>query len=84
MVAVLITNCHVSLKWKRGPVTTHPRITTNAIRKAQELPVQRALARAKRPNHPLFFISLTFPFLEHFFITIKDSAANALPEDKVT
>src|SRR4029453_6752353 len=52
VVPVLMTSCHVSLKWNRGPVTAHTTITPKAIAKAQGRPVQTAAALAKRANGP--------------------------------
>ena len=49
LVPVLITNCHVSLKPKTGPVTAH---TAPARRKVAGGPEIREVATARRANQP--------------------------------
>src|SRR5262245_6281051 len=44
VVPVLMTSCHVSEKWKIGPVTAHARMTATATANAQELPAQSVAA----------------------------------------
>src|ERR1041384_8240092 len=46
VVPVLITSCHVSEKWNRGPVIPHTTIVPRAIAKAGTLPVNRVAADA--------------------------------------
>src|SRR5919198_6104357 len=50
VVPVLITSCHVSEKWKSGPVQAHTRTTRNATPNAQEVPTQSVSAREKRSS----------------------------------
>ena len=47
VVPVLITSCHVSLKWKMGPVNSHATMTTTASRNAEGRPAAREIALAK-------------------------------------
>src|SRR4030095_14298847 len=44
VVPVLMTSCHVSEKWKIGPVTAHARMTATATENAQELPAHSVAA----------------------------------------
>src|SRR5215510_7859338 len=53
VVPVLMTNCHVSLKPKTGPVPAQTTITVTATRKATGRPVARAVHLAKRVNQNL-------------------------------
>src|SRR5262245_29961230 len=48
-----MTNCHVSLKPKTGPVTAQATLTVNETRKATGRPVVRAVHLAKRVNQDL-------------------------------
>src|SRR5262245_12289694 len=45
---VFMISCHVSEKWKTGPLSAHATIRAAAIANAGVLPVQRATARARR------------------------------------
>src|SRR5262245_66531730 len=51
-----MTNCHVSLKPKTGPVPAQTTITVTATRKATGRPVARAVHLAKRVNQDLDFV----------------------------
>src|SRR5215813_9230649 len=53
VVPVLMTNCHVSLKPKTGPVPAQTTITVTATRNATGRPVTRAVHLAKRVNQDL-------------------------------
>ena len=44
VVPVLMTSCHVLLKWKMGPVAAHASTRARAARNAWGLPVARAVA----------------------------------------
>src|SRR3569832_358869 len=52
VVPVLITNCQVSLKPNRGPVTAQMTTMATAIRKVVGLPLTREVATARRANQP--------------------------------
>jgi hypothetical protein len=56
VVAVLITSCHVSLKWKMGPVVIHVAITPIAKANVIERPLARATHLAKFEYHAMRFI----------------------------
>src|SRR5215468_3535579 len=66
VVPVLMTNCHVSLKPKTGPVPAQTMITVTATRKATGRPVARAVHLAKRENQDLDFVGriVVLPCLE--------------------
>ena len=66
VVAVFITNCHVSLNPNNGPVITHARTTTTAIIKVTGLPVIRAVHFANRVNHDLDFGGLISLKVENY------------------
>ena len=51
VVPVLITNCHVSLYWKIGPVIAQMSTIPVAIMKALGVPVQEAVIAAIFENH---------------------------------
>src|SRR5690242_15129216 len=51
VVPVLITSCHVSEKWKIGPVTSQTTITITASANAHELPDQSVTAREALSSH---------------------------------
>src|SRR5580765_1567673 len=48
VVLVLMTSCHVSLKWKTGPVTIHTRMRPTAIANTGGRPQKCAASFAKR------------------------------------
>ena len=50
VVPVLMTNCHVSLKPKIGPVASHTRTMASAAKKAAGLPARIEAFRANRSN----------------------------------
>src|SRR5262247_1478457 len=66
VVPVLMTNCHVSLKPKTGPVPAQTTITVTATRKATGRPVARAVHLAKRVNQNLDLVGriVVLPCLE--------------------
>src|SRR5262245_64952485 len=66
VVPVLMTNCHVSLKPKTGPVPAQTMITVTATRKATGRPVARAVHLAKRVNQDLDLVGriVVLPCLE--------------------
>ena len=51
IVVVLMTNCHVSEKLKKGPVMAHKRMTPSAMPNAQWQPRHSAVPQEKRRNH---------------------------------
>src|SRR5215831_6413213 len=61
-----MTNCHVSLKPKTGPVPAQTMITMTATRKATGRPVARAVHLAKRVNQDLDLVGriVVLPCLE--------------------
>src|SRR5689334_16405139 len=70
VVPVLITSCHVSEKWKIGPVTIQTRITSTASPNAHELPDQSVTAREALSSHlPIDDFDLrplcAFPFISN-------------------
>ena len=48
VVPVLITSCHVELKWNSGPVAAHTTTTSNATANADGCPAASAMRCAKR------------------------------------
>ena len=52
VVAVLITSCQVSEKWKIGPKTAQITIASRAIRKAHEVPTALQSHCAQARNFP--------------------------------
>lgn len=50
VVPVLMTNCHVLLKWKRGPLPAKTTTIPNAATKAPRLPDARAAIAANCPK----------------------------------
>src|SRR3972149_393597 len=52
VVPVLMTSCHVSLKWKIGPVAIQAMITRTAMPKVPGWPVARAIPLARRAKKP--------------------------------
>jgi hypothetical protein len=70
-VPVLITNCHVSEKLKRGPVTAQRMMTLTAIKKAVELPVALVIRFATCSNlaaKPFFLNALVSIDIDEFKI----------------
>jgi len=63
VVPVLITSCHVSEKWKTGPVNPQPIITASATPNAPELPVHAATPGELLQELPGTMSSL--PLLRH-------------------
>ncbi len=57
VVAVFMTNCHVSLKWKIGPVIAHAAISAAAKVNMIGRPVMRAAHLVKCEYHAVRFIS---------------------------
>src|SRR5262244_103325 len=68
VVAVLMINCHVSEKWKAGPVTSQITITRTAPQKAHALPSKMDERCAKDRNASLTAqkISRSSPFFVFF------------------
>src|SRR5512141_2138684 len=62
VVLVLITSCHVSLKWKRGPVIAQTRMIPRATIKVAGLPAVCDAHFAARVNHDKFRL-LMYNFL---------------------
>ncbi len=58
VVPVLMTSCHVSLKWKSGPVMAQTSMIATAMANVAGLPVMRAVNLAKRVNHDFDFVGL--------------------------
>src|SRR5712692_1629185 len=56
VVAVLMTNCHVSLKRNMGPVATQMRMMSTAMKKAAGCPAVRAVRLARRLNTDATYI----------------------------
>lgn len=65
VVPVFMTNCHVSLKLKSGPVTAQAIITKTARKKVKGFPVMVDASFAKRVKSELlwpdYFISAEYP-----------------------
>jgi hypothetical protein len=52
-------SCHVSEKWKIGPVTPHTTMTPSASRKAHEEPIISEVRCEKRRNTPFRVLCLS-------------------------
>lgn len=63
VVPVLITSCHVSLKWKIGPERAHRAMTTQAMAKQTGRPLNFATFLDARVKMECFFMMFPFPAL---------------------
>src|SRR5262252_4342206 len=80
VVPVLMTNCHVSLKPKTGPVPAQTTITMTATRKATGRPVARAVHLAKRVKQDLDLVGriVVLPCLEEASHRLSSSVRAAM------
>ena len=62
VVPVLMTNCHESEKWNKGPVTAQVTMTAIAIKNDHGLPITLEVLQAKLWNHRLMVIRSPEPF----------------------
>src|ERR1041384_7240894 len=86
VVPVLITSCHVSLKWKIGPVVAHSTMMATATTNAVGWPAVRAVHFAKRENFDVRYIIIVPPvcrrcFVQHKFAVPQTQSLPGLDQD---
>src|SRR3569832_739192 len=59
VVEVLMTNCHVSLKWKYGPSTAQTSTVSTAAMKVVGLPVRLESLRENTRNHDVVLSNIS-------------------------
>src|SRR5687767_8491424 len=74
VVPVLITNCHVSEKPKRGPVAAHSRMTATAAVNVTGLPLMTDADLANREKYEICCTMSRLTYIYYFF----DDRANAV------
>src|SRR5713101_7955931 len=72
VVPVLITSCHVSLKWNVGPVIPQTSMISTAKKKAAGCPVARAVSLADWLNRDATFMAFLLGFSRGWISNVEN------------